>query len=368
MSMFRLWRNRFVIRHPSKCDPCSRYFSSRTEFPAPRCLTGWSFDDNRDQVSGLVVGNALLDGDYRSSWPHFRASQQLGLANTLAYLKGGFDELPRSVIEPPTSGPHLPETLVYEMIRESRRAAQARFRNVSDSTASQSDEIESSYPKETVFSRMYDMICPLPSSKGVASNANHRMAHVVARAFGSSLEDNDQTISFGEHPVSLALCRRKHPMECKSTKLDRDKRQNRDAPRLLHFSTMALDKQACKDLYGRCVLMWDDVVTWGNTSEAVRNLLLLAGAARVDILSAFSTGPAMNTYVYEVKAGRDSEAVLFGEPDSDAFQKRCVSMVAKSPIDWTPHCLESPTKVWHDDLGKWIESGWPAFVPNNAPF
>ena len=114
-------------------------------------------------------------------------------------------------------------------------------------------------------------------------------------------------------------------------------RNAKDAPRKLHISTMLLNEKFKGSIKGKRILLWDDVVTWGNTSEGARNLLLLAGthhllmrqantlmsyrlqvstsyltgfhvshlsltstgAERVDIVSGFSTGSVIRTYKYE---------------------------------------------------------------------
>lgn len=65
-------------------------------------------------------------------------------------------------------------------------------------------------------------------------------------------------------------------------------RRNPDAPRIMHYDTLSVDKAFAGDVQGKSILLYDDVFTWGNTSEAARNLLLLLGASEVDVLTYFS--------------------------------------------------------------------------------
>ena len=146
---------------------------------------------------------------------------------------------------------------------------------------------------DNVFSRDYDIICPLPSSKGHASLANTSVAQAVA----SSLDC---------FPLLVKWVARAVPMAVKSTKSPRSMRMNKNAPKLMHFCTMVLEEEARGKIEGKKVLLYDDVMTWGNTSEAARNMLLLAGAKEVDVLTVFATGPLMRAATYElVEEGKD---------------------------------------------------------------
>lgn len=317
----------------------------------PRALRAWEFCEPRDRTDGVACGSALLDGDYRTSWPHFSVAQHLALAAVLAYLKGGVDALPRGVIMPPVDDGRLPHALIYDMIRHARAMSEAP-----------------TYPAHHIFQRHYDLVVPLPSSKGpAASVSNTDMARVVSRAL-SPVEGGD-----GGPPVS-SLVLRTIPLKTKSTALPQGIRQARDAPRKLHLSSMRLDadEKTEEAVRGASILLWDDVVTWGNTSEGARNLLLLAGAARVDVVSAFGTGPVMRAATYRLAEGRDAHSVLYGRvgdvPNPDDFVLEQSLSVMKEAVEWPLQADEDMVKVWHDTLGEWVCTGWPHFVPNNIPF
>ena len=83
--------------------------------------------------------------------------------------------------------------------------------------------------------------------------------------------------NFIKGPPVAEMVLRVQPLKIKSTKLPKSVRNAKDAPRKLHLSTMLLNNDFMNDIAGKSILLWDDVVTWGNTSEGARNLLLLAG-------------------------------------------------------------------------------------------
>ena len=130
--------------------------------PAPLALTGWCFDEPRDKVNQVGCGSALLDGDYRTSWPHFGVPQQYALAGTLAYLKGGLEGLPKGVTFPPSADGRVACTLLYDVIVASRQAL-----------ADRGDD-EPMYPEYTIFDRSYDLIVPLPSSGGPSASESNK--------------------------------------------------------------------------------------------------------------------------------------------------------------------------------------------------
>jgi hypothetical protein len=305
-------------------------------------LYGWSFKETR---VGLACGNALFDGDYRTSWPHFGAVQQMALSATLSSLKGGIESLPRGVVLPPVDDSRLPHAMVFDVIQKSRELAAALK--------------DPEYPQASVFTRSYDVVAPLPSSKGLASHSNVLMAKAVSKAFTDSGGDAGPPI---EH-----LVLRRSPLPVKSTKLQRDVRNRRDAARLIHFDTMSLNPQCKSAIRGAKILLWDDVMTWGNTSDAARNLLLLGGAAQVDTITAFNTGQMARAHEYVVAEGMDPEQVLFAEsPNKESFSLKSVQFLEKVVIDWNEEAHS--IKQWHDDLGEWVSQGWPHFVPNDVPF
>ncbi len=80
----------------------------------------------------------------------------------------------------------------------------------------------------TVLHREYDVVCPLPSSRGPASKPNVEVAEVIARSFGPVGGD-------GGPAVSISLVQRVQLMLRKSTATDKWTRQQSDSPRLMHY-------------------------------------------------------------------------------------------------------------------------------------
>lgn len=327
--------------------------------PAPLALTGWSFDEPRDEVNQIGCGSALLDGDYRTSWPHFGVPQQYALAGTLAYLKGGLEGLPKGVTFPPSADGRVACTLLHDIVVASREAI-----------ANKNSSSEPMYPEHTIFDRSYDLIVPLPSSGGPgASESNKTAAVAVASAFAPIVGGD------GAPPVEEAILR-VQPMKVKSTKTDRNLRKHRDAARQLHFSNMLVSQALVDQLKGLHILLWDDVCTWGNTSEAARNLLLIAGAARVDVLTAFSTGPITRAYTYSVTGNLNQSPavkspVIAGnvgdQPNLESYKQEASVLVSKELMEWET-TQKGPLREWHDALGSWVEANFPHFVPNEIPF
>ena len=246
----------------------------RTVGRAPLCQIGWQFADNR-VASRLCVGNALFDGDYRTSWEFYRVPQRLALVSSLSYLKGGETNLPRGLMIPTSSDGRYLHALAHDVISETKHNL---------------NSVTFPHDMQSVFHRAYDVIVPLPSSKGPASPPNNDICRVISRALGG-VNDAGPPI---EHVI-----KRTRPMLVKSTKADRSTRRNPDAPRLMHFGTMSIEPSLLDSIKNQKILLYDDVYTWGNTSEAARNLLLLAGASEVDILTVFSTGPMSRAATYE---------------------------------------------------------------------
>ncbi|KAI3645958.1 hypothetical protein MP228_008886 [Amoeboaphelidium protococcarum] len=299
----------------------------------PLAQIGWQFADKRCK-SGISVGTSLLDGDYRSSWEFYKLPQRSMLVSSLAYLKSG--KLPPGLMLPMDLQGRYLLPFTRDVIRESIRNI-SHLQNFEDS----------------IFNRSYDVICPLPSSKGVASAPNVEVALHISQAI---------SVNEGAHvgPPIEHLVSRVKPMITKSTETDRSIRRDRDAPRIMHFDTMKV-LVADHEVANKRILLYDDVVTYGNTSEAARNLLLTKGAAEVDIISVFSTGPVMRSRVYE-DVGQDVDV---GEDITDQmtrFRLKQSSTVDKEEYKWKD--VQMNTKQWHQSLGYWIEDRFPELIPN----
>lgn len=321
---------------------------------APLSLTGWCFDEPRDSLNQIGCGAALLDGDDRTSWPHFGVPQQYALAGTLAFLKGGLDGLPKGVTFPPAADGRLACTLLFDVITASREASKKM--------------VESGlpmYPEHTIFDRSYDLLVPLPSSVGPGASENNKTAAMAVSSAFSPVIGGD-----GGPPIEEAVLR-VQKMKVKSTKTDRNLRKHRDAPRQLHFSNMLLSKALVDQIQGQRILLWDDVCTWGNTSEAARNLLLIAGASRVDVITAFSTGPVTRAHTYSVNENPTDSPLVVGQvgdtPDKNNYEQKASILVSKELIEWEV-TEKGPLREWHEALGEWVEANFPHFVPNEIPF
>lgn len=205
-------------------------------------------------------------------------------------------------------------------------------------------------PSMSIFNRKYDLICPLPSSKGPASLSNMQVAQVIASAFN----DHGHFIS---SPIKLVpMVERFKPMKCKSTAEDRNVRRSKDAARIMHYDNMQLHPEFAKDVAGQSILLYDDVFTWGNTSEAARNLLLMAGAVEVDLITCFSTGDIFRSSIYE----KISE-----ESSSESFKLVKSTLTEKIPLEWEQ---QKSLKEWHSHLKDFIKQHFPEFVPNDIPW
>jgi phosphoribosylpyrophosphate synthetase len=213
---------------------------------------------------------------------------------------------------------------------------------------------------QTIFHRKYDIICPLPSSKGPASDSNMRCAMMLSKAFGGGMNNGP--------PVEFAI-NRHSPLLTKSTQTSAEIRRNIDAPRIMHFSTMSVEKSLLSSIKGKKILLYDDVITWGNTSEAARNLLLILGASEVDVFCVFGTGPSLQQNVYEFEPGNDSltaEELICSSNMSPKYFK------LKENTDLKKHILcwegQKNLKEWNEHFGRWIADFHPEYVPNDIPF
>jgi hypothetical protein len=204
----------------------------------------------------------------------------------------------------------------------------------------------------------YDCICPLPSSKGQASEPNISFSKVLAKCFG-------------DIPVKHLILR-SAPMKVKSTRLSASVRRSPDATRQIHYDTLDINPELRNWIQGKSILMYDDVCTWGNTSEAVRNLLLIMGAEQVDLITAFSTGPIMYASEYAFKAPTDSKMDLkdyltgsgrLKAPTKELFEMVSRQAVEKHILTWDSQPNE---KSWHDTFGKWISQRYPDMVLNDG--
>jgi hypothetical protein len=68
---------------------------------------------------------------------------------------------------------------------------------------------------------------------------------------------------------------------------------------------------------------------------------------------------------------------LFGTqgdlPDMNQFKMESMNLVSKDFIPWNFNEDElsiegGQLKLWHDELGKWVNKDWHHFVPNDIPF
>ena len=225
-------------------------------------------------------------------------------------------------------------TLLYDIVVASRQRLQSILET----------EDGVIYPPHSIFNRSYDVIVPLPSSGGPgASESNKTAALAVASAFSPIPGDDGG-------PTLEEMVLRVQPMRVKSTKTDRHLRKHRDAPRRLHFSNMLVNESLIEQIKGTKILLWDDVCTWGNTSEAARNLLLMAGASRVDVITAFSNGPITRAHTYSVSHNDESDTPADNDrrvtptvsgkvgdhPDPDSYKQHASVLVSKELIEWDP--------------------------------
>ena len=201
----------------------------------PLSLTGWNFEESRAS-NGICIGNALLDGDYRTSWEYFGVPQRLSLFSSLAYVKGGIENLPRGSSFHGSADGMILKHLIVDVCAESK--VLAGNLNTNNGIT------------HTVFDQHYDVICPIPSSKGPASIPNLEVAKAVS--FG---------LSGSAGPPSEMLVRRVKPMTTKSTKTAKETRRHMDAPKMMHFDNMSLEPALYKDIQGKKILLYDDVMT-----------------------------------------------------------------------------------------------------------
>lgn len=210
------------------------------------------------------------------------------------------------------------------------------------------------YKWGAVFDRKYQVVCPLPSSKGPPSKANSDVAKTMAA-------------TLNHFPQVLNLIVRHRPMHIKSTELDRSTRARVDAAKLIHYDNISVDPLYVKDIKGMSILLYDDVFNWGNTSA--RNLLLLLGAAEVDVLTCFSTGPVFRATTYGCSLDSNDIPSVISDPlkmSKDLFSLTGHTLVEKEFLKW-PHHQET-MKQWHDLTLQYIQQKFPEFVPNDIPW
>ncbi len=145
----------------------------------------------------------------------------------------------------------------------------------------------------------------------------------------------------------------------------RNIRRSKSAVSDMHLSNMAINPALFDSIKGRSILLYDDVVKYGNTSEAARNLLLLAGAKAVDVVTVFATGPLIRPVTLTLANEMAQDKFRKGLADSSMYHVVSHSVVEKMELVWP----EQPNlKTWHARFGAWIEDRWPAYVPNDIPF
>jgi hypoxanthine phosphoribosyltransferase len=319
-------------------------------YPINRCIStfcqfGWEANDPRC-VSGVTVGSSLLDGNYRTVWEHLDVSVRVALVSSLSFVKGilvylckgGESNLPRGLMRPFTSDGHFLNRFIYDAIDASIKGS------------FNSESLEN--PTQTIFHRKYDFICPLPCSTGPPSRNNMAVTETIAKIL-------TETGRVKSSPLSIMpFIERFQPMKTKSTAEDRNVRRSPDAPRIMHFDNMRVDPAYTKDglLKGRSILLYDDVFTWGNTSEAARNLLLMEGAAEVDVLTVFCTGDMFRSSTYN----RISEGFTM-----DSYKLKKSLVVSKEPLSWVG---QKNLKEWHQNMKGYIKDHFPEFVPNDIPW
>lgn len=99
----------------------------------------------------------------------------------------------------------------------------------------------------------------------------------------------------------------------------------------------------------------------------------MAGASRVDVIVAFSTGPITRAHTYSVKEQRETSdtPVVLGQvgdtPDADNYEQKGSILTSKELVEWEETEI-GPLREWHDALGAWVEANFPHFVPNEIPF
>lgn len=310
---------------------------------SPLVQIGWEIVDGRCK-NGFSHGLAIFDGKYRSSWDFYKVPQRLAMVSSLAYLKEG--KLPPGLMIPMTMDGRYLKHYIPDVIRESmiqRKHLQMPFDHKSGMT---------------VLDKRYDVVCPLPSSRGPPSVPNREISQIIAKALGGpSTNDN------GPHVEEL-ICRHS-PMTVKSTSTPRYVRTNPDAPRLMHFDNMSISGEHVESIKGQSILLYDDVVTWGNTSEAARNLLLLAGAAQVDCMSCLSTGDVMRAAQYERDATFKDGNSTTTTAESEKFKLVHSQLVGKEYLRWGE--IQPDINTWHRLFGEWIEERFPELIPNDVP-
>ena len=243
------------------------------------CAYGWEAADPRTR-SGKTFGNSLLDG---KTWKQMDVNVRLVLTSSLCYVKDGMENLPIDLQSSPTlNGNYFLHKLAYDSTLETLKTGLL----IPDKNLN---------PSMTIFNReKYDFICPLPSSKGPASTNNLAIANTISAAFRHHY---NTSTDFRVQQLITKF----QPMTIKSTATPKALRKHSDAPRQMHYDSMCVNEDAVKQgmIKDSKILLYDDVFTWGNTSEAARNLLLFEGAAEVDVITCFCTGKLCRSSIYD---------------------------------------------------------------------
>jgi hypothetical protein len=299
--------------------------------PVPLCTFGWSGNDSRT-ASKITLGSALLDGNYQTYWEHFGVAQRAVLGASLAFIKGG--NVPRGIRVPFVASGRVLLNYVYDSV-------------------SNSIECSNQLGQDNIFQRKYDLICPLPSSKGPATAPNIECANMLSKAFGGV-------------PVEFVV-NRHSPLPVKSTNTSAEIRQNKDAPRIMHYSTLSIEPSLMNCVKNKKILLYDDVITWGNVSEAARNLLLILGAAEVDVFCVFATDPTVHQKMYEFVGGNEKaeDVLCCSKMSPEYFRLTQNTILMKEILPWRD---QKSYKEWNDVFGRWINEFHPEYVPNDIPF
>jgi hypothetical protein len=139
-----------------------RLFTTSTRPLIPLCSFGWHFKDTRTR-SGIAVGNAFFDGNVSLSWDHYEVSVRQAMTSSLAYLMGK-ENLPAGMLVPFTTDGRFLHHTIHQVAMASRERL----------------DMLTGFPP-TIFTRQYDVICPLPTSHGPAESPSLHMASTIAK-------------------------------------------------------------------------------------------------------------------------------------------------------------------------------------------
>lgn len=123
----------------------------------------------------------------------------------------------------------------------------------------------------------------------IAHDAHFREVQDWAVAPSSSTEPNQNMVELKERVRCMMYGRKPEPIFIRHTattksRIDKKKRAQNDYC-LKHFRTIRVNEAYRKKLKGRIVCVIDDYLTWGNTFETLRNLLVACKVKEIIFVS-----------------------------------------------------------------------------------